>query len=205
MTKVQDRAMPDTPPSADPFDQFAAWFDEAKRTEPNDPEAMTLATATPDGSPSVRVLLLKGVDRSGFVFYTNLESRKSTELLANPQAAMGFHWKSLRRQVRIEGRVVAVAAAEADAYFPSRPHGSQIGAWASLQSRPLDARASLERRVAEFAARYPEGSVPRPPHWSGFRLVPERIEFWRDMPYRLHERLLFTRAGDGWTTAWLYP
>jgi len=197
--------MPDTPPSADPFDQFAAWFDEAKRTEPNDPEAMTLATATPDGSPSVRVLLLKGVDRSGFVFYTNLESRKSTELLANPQAAMGFHWKSLRRQVRIEGRVVAVAAAEADAYFASRPHGSQIGAWASLQSRPLDARASLERRVAEFAARYPEGSVPRPPHWSGFRLVPERIEFWRDMPYRLHERLLFTRAGDGWTTAWLYP
>jgi pyridoxamine 5'-phosphate oxidase len=197
--------MPDTPPSADPFDQFAAWFDEAKRTEPNDPEAMTLATATPDGRPSARVLLLKGVDRSGFVFYTNLESRKSAELLANPQAAMGFHWKSLRRQVRIEGRVAAVAAAEADAYFASRPHGSQIGAWASLQSRPLDARASLERQVAEFAARYPEGRVPRPPHWSGFRLVPERVEFWRDMPYRLHERLLFTRAGDGWTTAWLYP
>jgi pyridoxamine 5'-phosphate oxidase len=202
---TQDRAMPDTPPSADPFDLFAAWFDEAKRTEPNDPEAMTLATATPGGRPSVRVLLLKGVDRSGFVFYTNLESRKSTELLANPQAAMGFHWKSLRRQVRIEGQVVAVAAAEADAYFASRPHGSQIGAWASLQSHPLDARASLERRVAEFTARYPEGSVPRPPYWSGFRLVPDRIEFWRDMPYRLHERLLFTRSGDGWTTAWLYP
>jgi pyridoxamine 5'-phosphate oxidase len=197
--------LPDTPPSADPFDQFAAWFDEARRSEPNDAEAMTLATAAPDGSPSVRVLLLKGVDRAGFVFYTNLESRKSAELLANPRAAMGFHWKSLRRQVRIEGRVVAVSEAEADAYFASRPHGSQIGAWASLQSRPLETRATLERRVAEFAARYPEGKVPRPPFWSGFRLVPERIEFWRDMPHRLHERLLFTRAGDGWTTEWLYP
>jgi pyridoxamine 5'-phosphate oxidase len=197
--------MPDQPPSADPFDQFAAWFDEAKRSEPNDAEAMTLATATPDGRPSQRVLLLKGVDRAGFVFYTNLESRKAVELLANPHAAMGFHWKSLRRQVRIEGRIVPVAAAEADAYFASRAYGSQIGAWASLQSRPLDARASLERRVAEFTARYPEGRVPRPPHWSGFRLAPERIEFWRDMPHRLHERLLYSRAGDGWTTAWLYP
>jgi pyridoxamine 5'-phosphate oxidase len=194
-----------TPPSADPFAQFAAWFDEARRSEPNDPEAMTLATVAPDGSPSVRVLLLKGVDRSGFVFYTNLESRKAVELLADPRAAMGFHWKSLRRQIRIEGRVVAVSDAEADAYFASRPHGSQIGAWASLQSRPLDSRATLERRVAEFAARYPEGRVPRPPFWSGFRLVPARIEFWRDMPHRLHERLLFTRAGDGWTTEWLYP
>jgi pyridoxamine 5'-phosphate oxidase len=205
MTLSQDRVLLETPPSADPFDQFAAWFDDARRSEPSDPEAMTLATAGPDGSPSVRVLLLKGVDRAGFVFYTNLESRKSAELRANPRAAMGFHWKSLRRQVRIEGRVVAVSEAEADAYFASRAHGSQIGAWASLQSRPLETRATLERRVAEFAARYPEGKVPRPPFWSGFRLVPERIEFWRDMPHRLHERLLFTRAGDCWTTEWLYP
>ena len=198
--------MPDTPPSADPFDLFAAWFDEAKRTEPNDPEAMTLATATPGGRPSVRVLLLKGVDRSGFVFYTNLESRKSTELLANPQAAMGFHWKSLRRQVRIEGQVVAVAAAEADAYFASRPHGSQIGAWASLQSHPLDARASLERRVAEFTARYPEGSVPRPPYWSGYRVLPDSFEFWQNMPFRLHDRTIFEReSGGGWRRGKLFP
>src|ERR1700733_7203955 len=137
MTVTQDRALLQTPPSTDPFPQFAAWFDEARRSEPNDPEAMTLATVAPDGSPSVRVLLLKGVDRAGFVFYTNLESRKAVELLTDPRAAMGFHWKSLRRQIRIEGRVVAVSDAEADAYFASRPHGSQIGAWASLQSRPL--------------------------------------------------------------------
>jgi pyridoxamine 5'-phosphate oxidase len=205
VTLAQDRAMPETPSIADPFDQFAAWFADAKRAEPNDPEAMTLATVAPDGSPSLRVLLLKGVDPAGFVFFTNLESRKAAELAANPEAAMCFHWKSLRRQVRIEGRVEPVATAEADAYFASRAHGSQIGAWASLQSRPLDARATLERRVAEFTARYPEGAVPRPPHWSGFRLVPGRIEFWRDMPYRLHERLRFTRAAAGWTTEWHYP
>lgn len=193
------------PSMTDPFERFAAWFDEARRGEPNDAEAMTLATVGADGQPSLRVLLLKGADRSGFVFFTNLESRKSSELHANAHAAMCFHWKSLRRQVRIEGRVAPVAPAEADAYFATRAYGSQIGAWASLQSQKLDARATLERRVAEFTARYPEGRVPRPPYWSGFRLVPERIEFWRDMPHRLHERLRFTRAGDGWTTEWLYP
>jgi pyridoxamine 5'-phosphate oxidase len=193
------------PTLTDPFARFAAWFDEAKRREPNDPEAMTLATATPDGRPSARLVLLKGVDRSGFVFYTNLESRKSVELTANRHAALCFHWKSLRRQVRIEGVVAPVTDQEADAYFTSRAHGSQIGAWASEQSRPLDRRATLEQRVDDFTRRYPEGQVPRPPHWSGFRLTPERIEFWRDMPHRLHERLLFTRAGERWATQWLYP
>ena len=192
-------------PITDPFERFAAWFAEAQQAEPNDADAMTLATATADGRPSARLVLLKAVDRAGFVFYTNLESRKSIELVANPHAALCFHWKSLRRQVRIEGVSTMVDAADADAYFASRAYGSQIGAWASLQSRTLDQRATLERRVAEFGAKYPEGAVPRPPDWSGFRLAPERIEFWRDMPYRLHERLLFTRSGAGWATQWLYP
>ncbi|MBI3515254.1 MAG: pyridoxamine 5'-phosphate oxidase [Proteobacteria bacterium] len=192
-------------PITDPFERFAAWFAEAKQAEPNDAEAMTLASASPAGRPSARLVLLKAFDRAGFVFYTNLESRKSLELVANPRAALCFHWKSLRRQVRIEGVTTMVEAADADAYFASRAYGSQIGAWASLQSRRLDARATLERRVAEFSAKYPEGTVPRPPDWSGFRLAPERIEFWRDMPFRLHERLLFTRSGTGWATEWLYP
>jgi pyridoxamine 5'-phosphate oxidase len=196
--------MPDQP-ITDPLEHFSAWFAEAQAAEPNDPNAMTLATATPDGRPSARLVLLKGFGPEGFAFFTNLESRKALELKANPQAALCFHWKSLRRQVRIEGRVVPVGDAEADAYFASRPHGSQIGAWASRQSRPLEDRGTLERRVAAFTAQYPEGRVPRPVHWSGFRLIPDQIEFWRDMPFRLHDRLVFTRTGDGWTTEHLYP
>lgn len=194
----------------DPFAQFSAWLAEAEAGEPNDPNAMAVATATPGGAPSVRMILLKGVDgpehpRRGFLFYTNLQSRKGGELAANPQAALLFHWKSLRRQVRIEGPVEPVTAAEADAYFASRARVSRLGANASDQSRPLPSREVLEKRVAELDARYPGDTVPRPPHWSGFRLVPRHFEFWRDMPYRLHERAIFTRDGAGWRTSMLYP
>jgi pyridoxamine 5'-phosphate oxidase len=164
----------------DPLALFAAWFDEAKGQEPNDPTAMSLATADGDGRPSVRMVLLKGFDAQGFVFYTNFESRKGEQLLANPQAALCFHWKSIRRQVRIEGPVTTVSEAEADAYYASRPRDSQIGAWASRQSRPLESRFELEKRVAQFAAKHAVGKVPRPPYWSGFRVAPERIEFWQD-------------------------
>ncbi|KAF0139168.1 MAG: pyridoxamine 5'-phosphate oxidase [Rhodospirillaceae bacterium] len=196
--------MPPTPPE-DPILRFRQWLEEAEREEINDPNAMSLATATHDGRPSVRIVLLKEVDGRGFVFYTNLESRKGTELLTNARAALCFHWKSLRRQVRVEGVAEQVTAAEADAYFASRPRLSQIGAWASQQSRPLSGLLELERRVAEVAARHGLGAVPRPPYWSGFRVVPEVIEFWHDRPFRLHDRLVYNRRGSDWRTVFLYP
>ncbi|WP_107966767.1 pyridoxamine 5'-phosphate oxidase [Sphingomonas oleivorans] len=189
----------------DPFALFERWLADAKAMEPNDPNAMAVATVGADGQPAVRMVLLKGHDQRGFVFYTNLESRKAGELMANPRAALLFHWKSLRRQVRIEGPVSGVTDAEADAYFATRARDSQLGAWASDQSRPLDARATFEARFAEVAERYRGGPVPRPPHWSGFRVVPERIEFWQDRPHRLHERRLFTRNGGNWHEGYLYP
>ncbi len=189
----------------DPHSLFDAWFAEARLSEPNDAEAMALATADGEGRPSVRMVLLKGHDRAGFVFYTNLDSRKGGELAANPHAALLFHWKSLRRQVRIEGPVEPVSAGEADAYFASRGRDSQLGAWASEQSRPLAARAEFEARYEAVRARFDGGDVPRPPRWSGFRLVPDRIEFWIDRAHRLHERRLFERSGEGWREGLLYP
>ena len=189
---------------AEPFAPFRRWLDEAWQGEPN-AHAMILATTTSEGRPSARAVLLKGLDDRGFVFYTNLESRKSKELLANPHAALCFMWKSLNRQVRVEGPVELVSDEEADAYFASRPRDSQIGAWASDQSQPLASRAELERRVEEFSRRFPEGAVPRPPHWSGFRVVPQPIEFWQERPFRLHDRLLFVREGDGMATGTAIP
>ena len=192
---------------ADPFARFAGWLKEAEAGEPNDPNAMALATVDETGLPDVRMVLLKGFDSRGFVFFTNLESAKGRELTAVPKAALCFHWKSLRRQVRIRGPVEPVDAEEADAYFATRPRGSQIGAWASAQSRPLESAFALEKRVAEFTARFGFGTVPRPPHWSGFRVRPLVIEFWRDRPFRLHERIQFVREAphDAWRTARLYP
>ena len=189
----------------DPLALFDAWFAEAKAREPNDAEAMALATATPDGRPSVRMVLLKGHGPGGFTFYTNADSRKGEELAADPHAALLFHWKSLRRQVRIEGAVSEVDAAEADAYFATRSRDSQLGAHASDQSRPLDCRSTFEERYEEMKQRYEGRNVPRPARWTGFRVTPERIEFWTDRPHRLHERRLFVRDGDGWIQGLLYP
>ena len=188
----------------EPLAPFRRWLDEAWKGEPN-AHAMTLATADPDGRPSARVVLLKGLDERGFVFYTNLESRKSTELVANPKAALCFLWKSLNRQVRVEGPVERVADDEADAYFASRPHDSQIGAWASDQSRPLENRAELERRVEAYSRRFGESTIPRPAYWSGFRVIPGRAEFWQERPFRLHDRLLFVREGEEWRRERLFP
>jgi pyridoxamine 5'-phosphate oxidase len=189
----------------DPIALFDEWFAEARASEPNDPEAMALATADGDGRPSARMVLLKGHGPGGFVFYTNEESAKGAELAANPQAALLFHWKSLRRQVRIEGTVQRVSNEDADAYFASRARDSQLGARASDQSRPLDARATFERRFEEVKQRFEGQEVPRPPHWGGYRVIPERIEFWSDRPHRLHERRLFVRDGDSWREGLLYP
>jgi pyridoxamine 5'-phosphate oxidase len=188
-----------------PYALFAEWMAEAEKTEPNDPNAMCLATCTPDGRPSARMVLLKGQDARGFVFYTNLESRKGGELAANPEAALCFHWKTLARSVRVEGAVEPVSDAEADAYYASRARGSRIGAWASRQSRPLEGRWALEKAVAEVTLRFGVGEIPRPPFWSGFRVLPRRIEFWRDMPFRLHERRVFHRDGETWREEALYP
>ena len=191
--------------TTDPHVLFETWFAEAKAGEPNDPEAMSVATVDGAGRPSSRMVLLKGHDARGFVFYTNRESRKADELAGDPEAALLFHWKSLRRQVRIEGAVSRVSDAESDAYFATRGRASRIGAWASDQSRPLDARETFEARVAAIEARFADGDVPRPPHWGGYRVAPRRIEFWQDREHRLHERRLFTAVGDGWTEGLLYP
>ena len=192
-------------PENDPFALFETWFREALKSEPNDANAMTLSTVDADGMPDSRMVLLKGADAGGFTFFTNTQSAKGTELAANPKAALLFHWKSLRRQVRIRGHVTPVTAAEADAYFATRARPAQIGAWASDQSRALPDRFALEKRVAEIGLKFGLGKVARPPHWSGYRVTPDTLEFWRDRPFRLHERLVFAREGGAWTTRRLFP
>ena len=189
----------------DPIELFKDWMREADRTEPSDANAMNLATVNADGMPSSRMVLLKDVDQCGFTFYTNLGSHKAQDLAANPRAALCFHWKFLKRQIRIEGTIEAVDEEEADAYFASRDRASRIGAWASKQSQVLVGRFDLEKRVAEFTAKFHIGEVPRPEFWSGYRVSPMLIEFWTDKPFRLHERLIYHRADDGWTTETLYP
>ncbi len=189
----------------DPFALFEQWFAAARATEPDDATAMALGTADPSGRPSVRMVLLKAADAQGFVFYTNLASPKSDDLRANPRASLCFHWAKSERQVRIDGPVEPVSAAEADAYFASRPRLSQLGAWASQQSQPMRGRFDLEQAVAAAALRFHVGVVPRPPHWSGFRVLPERMEFWHQRPFRHHDRQLFVRDGAGWREQWLFP
>ncbi|MGB1548287.1 MAG: pyridoxamine 5'-phosphate oxidase [Alphaproteobacteria bacterium] len=192
-------------PEKDPIALFKAWFEEASASEPKNPDAMALSTVGKDGAPSSRMVLLKEVSARGFVFYTNLESAKAHDLRENPKVALCFYWKLLDRQVRITGRAEPVSDAEADAYFATRDRLSQIGAWASKQSRPLEGRFELEKRVAEFTLKYGVGAVPRPPFWSGYRVVPERIEFWSQAAFRLHDRLVYDREKDGWRVEWLYP
>ena len=195
------------PEGADPIALFETWFEAAKASEPNDPNGMALATTDADGLPDLRMVLLKDLDARGFTFYTNSQSAKGLELAANPKAALLFHWKSLRRQVRVRGPVEQVSEADSDAYFKSRARSSQVGAWASDQSRPMPDAFALAGRVAEYGLKFGIGAVPRPPHWFGYRVLPVSIEFWRDRPFRLHERLVFSRAapGDDWTTQRLYP
>ena len=194
-------------PQTDPFALFQSWMKEAEGVEPSDPNAMALATASEDGLPNVRMVLLKGVDRNGFVFFSNAESVKGGELVQNPRAAINFHWKSLRKAVRAQGSVAQVSNAEADAYFATRPKDSQIGAWASPQSRPMQGRFVFEKALAEYGVKYALTKVPRPPYWTGWRLTPLRIEFWRDRPFRLHDRLVYVRdhAEGAWRTERLFP
>ncbi len=191
----------------EPFRLFSAWLEAASADEPRDPTAMTLATVDADGLPDARMVLLKGADAAGFVFYTNTESQKGRELAANPAAALVFHWKSSNRQVRVRGRVERVSEQDADTYFASRAKQAQIGAWASKQSAPLESRLAFEKQIALYAAKYAIGQVPRPPHWSGYRVVPLQIEFWQDRPFRLHDRVVFSRAapGEAWRKTRLYP
>jgi len=191
--------------ATDPFALFRTWFAEAEVAEVNDANAMAVATVSPDGRPTVRVVLLKALDDRGFTFYTNTQSRKGDHLAVNKVAGINFHWKSLRRQVRVDGLVEPVTDEEADAYFASRPHGSQVGAWASQQSRPLASRAVLEQAVRDAEARFGSGAVPRPSHWSGYRIVPDLIEFWQDREFRLHDRITFSRSGEEWVKGRLYP